>query len=98
MLDFDFEKDRVVQAKDVFVPSKVRGRKLGQRTRTRVVDGALPGLQDARLLDLEREKARLEYIALRQETDSRRQERQRVEIAARKEWLRVSQSASRRAS
>lgn len=59
-----------------------------------MVDGAVPGLQDARLLDLEREKARLEYIALRQETDSRRQERQRVEIAARKEWLRVSQSAS----
>lgn len=47
-------------------------------------------LQQTRLIDLENEKARLEAMLRRDETAAQSQARQKAEIAARKEWLRVS--------
>lgn len=47
-------------------------------------------LQQTRLIDLENEKARLEAMLRRDETATQARARQKAEIAARKEWLRVS--------
>jgi hypothetical protein len=46
-------------------------------------------VQNLRLVDLENEKHRLEMLALRKDGESYTAERQRLEVAARKEWLKV---------
>ena len=46
--------------------------------------------QDVRLTALEKEKARLERLALRRHETIVKQERQVMEVAARREWLKVS--------
>jgi hypothetical protein len=96
-LDFDAERRRVAEANDVFVPANPKARRDARTYMHACVCECVLDVwhddacvwQDMRLVDLESEKARLDMLALRREEARLLRERQRVEIAARRDWLKA---------